>query len=188
MLAEWDARKRKVFITKNYNNYWWNLSSWRNTSCNSCSSPRPDLMVGCQRTLFIKQAAAYKAALDDMMQKQTDATEKSFFRILMLNDLKFYGELSKGSRFKGSEKDLILMQCLEYQMLLVDLLTLQHHLLMLMKIVVFNNRNGWRHVDEVWKSICNGAGAAFKGLSAMDQALGINVNTINKKEGKVCRY
>ena len=28
------------------------------------------------------------------------------------------------------------------------------------------------------------AGAAFKGLSAMDQALGINVNTINKKEAK----
>ena len=28
------------------------------------------------------------------------------------------------------------------------------------------------------------AGAAFKGLSAMDQALGINVNTINKKEAE----
>ena len=51
-----------------------------------------------------------------------------------------------------------------------------------------NNANNIRNAADVAIASKNpyamAAGAAFKGLSAMDQALGINVNTINKKEAK----
>lgn len=183
MLAEWDAKKKKsIYNEDNYNivDGTYHLGDIEPAVATASSSPRPDLMAGMPKDISLLKQAADKAALDDMMQKQNDATEKAFSESID-------AQRSKGSDggSKGSGKGLNLNAMSGVSNAVSGLTDLATSFIDVDENSSFHQQQ--MVGDMLMKSgnpYAMAAGAAFKGLSAMDQALGINVNTINKKEAK----
>lgn len=183
MLAEWDAKKKKsIYNEDSYNivDGTYHLGDIEPAVATASSSPRPDLMAGMPKDTSLLKQAADKAALDDMMQKQNDATEKAFSESID-------AQRSKGSDggSKGSGKGLNLNAMSGVSNAVSGLTDLATSFIDVDENSSFHQQQ--MVGDMLMKSgnpYAMAAGAAFKGLSAMDQALGINVNTINKKEAK----
>jgi hypothetical protein len=139
-------------------------------------------MAGMPKDTSLLKQAADKAALDDMMQKQNDATEKAFSESIDAQRSK--GSDGGGSKGSGKGLNLNAMSGISNAVSgLTDLAT---------SFIDVDENSSFQQQQMVGDMLMKSgnpyamaAGAAFKGLSAMDQALGINVNTINKKEGEV---
>lgn len=184
MLAEWDAKKKKsIYNEDSYNivDGTYHLGDIEPAVATASSSPRPDLMAGMPKDTSLLKQAADKAALDDMMQKQNDATEKAFSESIDAQRSK--GSDGGGSKGSGKGLNLNAMSGVSNAVSgLTDLAT---------SFIVVDENSSFHQQQMVGDMLMKSgnpyamaAGAAFKGLSAMDQALGINVNTINKKEAK----
>ena len=184
MLAEWDAKKKKsIYNEDSYNivDGTYHLGDIEPAVATASSSPRPDLMAGMPKDTSLLKQAADKAALDDMMQKQNDATEKAFSESIDAQRSKG----SDGGGSKGSGKGLNLNAMSGVSNAVSGLTDLATSFIDVDENSSFHQQQ--MVGDMLMKSgnpYAMAAGAAFKGLSAMDQALGINVNTINKKEAK----
>lgn len=190
MLAEWDAKKKKsIYNEDSYNvvDGTYHLGEIEPAVATASSSPRPDLMAGMPKDTSLLKQAADKAALDDMMQKQDAATEKAFSESIDAQRSK-NADGSKGSNGGGSMgsrkgPNLSAMSGVSNAVSgLTDLAT---------SFIDVDENSSFHQQQMVGDMLMKSgnpyamaAGAAFKGLSAMDQALGINVNTINKKEAK----
>ena len=183
MLAEMNAKRNKGIYNENSYNIvdgTYHLGDIEPAVATASSSPRPDLMAGMPKDTSLLKQAADKAALDDMMQKQNDATEKAFSESID-------AQRSKGSDggSKGSGKGLNLNAMSEVSNAVSGLTDLATSFIDVDENSSFQQQQ--MVGDMLMKSgnpYAMAAGAAFKGLSAMDQALGINVNTINKKEAE----
>ena len=184
MLAEWDAKKKKsIYNEDSYNivDGTYHLGDIEPAVATASSSPRPDLMAGMPKDTSLLKQAADKAALDDMMQKQNDATEKAFSESIDAQRSK--GSDGGGSKGSGKGLNLNAMSGVSNAVSgLTDLAT---------SFIDVDENSSFQQQQMVGDMLMKSgnpyamaAGAAFKGLSAMDQALGINVNTINKKEAK----
>ena len=184
MLVEWDAKKKKgIYNESNYNalDGTYHLGEIEPSIVTASSSPRPDLMAGMPKDTSLLKQAADKAALDDMMQKQNDATEKAFSESIDAQRSK--GSDGGGSKGSGKGLNLNAMSGISNAVSgLTDLAT---------SFIDVDENSSFQQQQMVGDMLMKSgnpyamaAGAAFKGLSAMDQALGINVNTINKKEAK----
>ena len=184
MLAEWDAKKKKsIYNEDSYNivDGTYHLGDIEPAVATASSSPRPDLMAGMPKDTSLLKQAADKAALDDMMQKQNDATEKAFSESIDAQRSK--GSSGGGSKGSGKGLNLNAMSGISNAVSgLTDLAT---------SFIDVDENSSFQQQQMVGDMLMKSgnpyamaAGAAFKGLSAMDQALGINVNTINKKEAK----
>ena len=184
MLAEWDAKKKKsIYNEDSYNivDRTYHLGDIEPAVATASSSPRPDLMAGMPKDTSLLKQAADKAALDDMMQKQNDATEKAFSESIDAQRSK--GSSGGGSKGSGKGLNLNAMSGISNAVSgLTDLAT---------SFIDVDENSSFQQQQMVGDMLMKSgnpyamaAGAAFKGLSAMDQALGINVNTINKKEAK----
>lgn len=184
MLAEWDAKKKKsIYNEDSYNivDGTYHLGDIEPAVATASSSPRPDLMAGMPKDTSLLKQAADKAALDDMMQKQNDATEKAFSESIDAQRSK--GSDGRGSKGSGKGLNLNAMSGVSNAVSgLTDLAT---------SFIDVDENSSFHQQQMVGDMLMKSgnpyamaAGAAFKGLSAMDQALGINVNTINKKEAK----
>lgn len=184
MLAEWDAKKKKsIYNEDGYNivDGTYHLGDIEPAVATASSSPRPDLMAGMPKDTSLLKQAADKAALDDMMQKQNDATKKAFSESIDAQRSKG----SDGGGSKGSGKGLNLNAMSGVSNAVSGLTDLATSFIDVDENSSFHQQQ--MVGDMLMKSgnpYAMAAGAAFKGLSAMDQALGINVNTINKKEAK----
>lgn len=183
MLAEWDAKKKKsIYNEDSYNivDGTYHLGDIEPAVATASSSPRPDLMAGMPKDTSLLKQTADKAALDDMMQKQNDATEKAFSESIDAQRSKGSDGGSKGS---GKGLNLNAMSGVSNAVSgLTDLAT---------SFIDVDENSSFQQQQMVGDMLMKSgnpyamaAGAAFKGLSAMDQALGINVNTINKKEAE----
>lgn len=183
MLAEMNAKKKKSIY--NEDNY--NIGDIEPDVVTDSLSLRPDLMVGIPKDTSLLKQAADKAALDDMIQKQDAATEKVFSESIDAQRSK-NADGSKGSSGSGSigsikGSNLSAMSGVSTAVSgLTDLAT---------SFIDVDENSSFQQQQMVGDMLMKSgnpyamaAGAAFKGLSAMDQALGINVNTINKKEAK----
>lgn len=184
MLAEWDVKKKKsIYNEDSYNivDGTYHLGDIEPAVATASSSPRPDLMAGMPKDTSLLKQAADKAALDDMMQKQNDATEKAFSESIDAQRSK--GSDGGGSKGSGKGLNLNAMSGVSNAVSgLTDLAT---------SFIDVDENSSFQQQQMVGDMLMKSgnpyamaAGAAFKGLSAMDQALGINVNTINKKEAK----
>lgn len=197
MLAEMNAKRNKGIYNENSYNIidgTYHLgdiepavataSSSSRPDSTANSPQRPDLMAGMIKDTSLLKQAADKAALDDMMQKQEDATRKAFSESIDAQRSK-NTDGSKGGDDDGSEgsgKGLKLQAMSNVVSGLTDFAT---------SFIDVDENSSFQQQqmagDMLMKSgnpYAMAAGAAFKGLSAMDQALGINVNTINKKEAE----
>lgn len=190
MLAEWDAKKKKsIYNEDSYNviDGTYHLGDIEPAVVTASSSPRPDLMAGMLKDTSLLKQAADKAALDDMMQKQDAATEKAFSESIDAQRSK-NADGSKGfdgGGSKGSGKGLNLSAISGVSNAVSGLTDLATSFIDVDENSSFQQQQ--MVGDMLMKSgnpYAMAAGAAFKGLSAMDQALGINVNTINKKEAE----
>lgn len=190
MLAEWDAKKKKsIYNEDSYNviDGTYHLGDIEPAVVTASSSPRPDLMAGMPKDTSLLKQAADKAALDDMMQKQNAATEKAFSESVDAQRSKnadgSKGSTGGGSIGSGKGPNLSAMSGVSNAVSgLTDLAT---------SFIDVDENSSFHQQQMVGDMLMKSgnpyamaAGAAFKGLSAMDQALGINVNTINKKEAK----
>ena len=184
MLAEWDAKKKKsIYNEDSYNivDGTYHLGDIEPAVATASSSPRPDLMAGMPKDTSLLKQAADKAALDDMMQKQNAATEKAFSESIDAQRSK--GSDGGGSKGSGKGLNLNAMSGISNAVSgLTDLAT---------SFIDVDENSSFQQQQMVGDMLMKSgnpyamaAGAAFKGLSAMDQALGINVNTINKKEAE----
>lgn len=186
MLAEWDAKKKKSI----YNENSYNISDGTYhlgdiepavVSANPSSNERITAHNELMKSTDLLQAAAQKAALDDMMQKQEAATRKAFSESIDAQRSK--GSDGDGSKGSGKGLNLNAMSGISNAVSgLTDLAT---------SFIDVDENSSFQQQQMVGDMLMKSgnpyamaAGAAFKGLSAMDQALGINVNTINKKEAK----
>ena len=139
------------------------------------------------------QQAATRAALDDMMEKQNAASEEMFSKSVDAyrdkqvengsknQSLGAFGSLFSGS--KGSVEGPNLSAISGVSNVVGKLTDVASSFIDVDENSSFKEQQ--MVGDMLLKSgnpYAMAAGAAFKGLSAMDQALGINVNTINKKE------
>lgn len=143
-----------------------------------------DLMGNMPKDTSLLKQAADRAALDDMMQKQNDASIKEFSKSVDAQRSKSISESnSGGSKGSGTGPNLSAMSGISNAVSgLTDLAT---------SFIDVDENSSFQQQQMVGDMLMKtgnpyamAAGAAFKGLSAMDQALGINVNTINKKEAK----
>ena len=190
MLAEWDAKKKKSIYNENSYNIvdgTYHLGDIEPAVATASSSPRPDLMAGMPKDTSLLKQAADKAALDDMMQKQNAATEKAFSESIDAQRSKnadgSKGSIGGGSIGSGKGPNLSAMSGVSNAIGgLTDLAT---------SFIDVDENSSFKQQQMVGDMLMKSgnpyamaAGAAFKGLSVMDQALGINVNTINKKEAK----
>lgn len=186
MLAEWDAKKKKSI----YNENSYNISDGTYhlgdiepavVSANPSSNERITAHNELMKSTDLLQAAAQKAALDDMMQKQEAATRKAFSESIDAQRSK--GSDGDGSKGSGKGLNLNAMSGISNAVSgLTDLAT---------SFIDVDENSSFQQQQMVGDMLMKSgnpyamaAGAAFKGLSAMDQALGINVNTINKKEAE----
>lgn len=186
MLAEWDAKKKKSI----YNENSYNISDGTYhlgdiepavVSANPSSNERITAHNELMKSADLLQAAAQKAALDDMMQKQEAATRKAFSESIDAQRSK--GSDGDGSKGSGKGLNLNAMSGISNAVSgLTDLAT---------SFIDVDENSSFQQQQMVGDMLMKSgnpyamaAGAAFKGLSAMDQALGINVNTINKKEAE----
>ena len=186
MLAEWDAKKKKSI----YNENSYNISDGTYhlgdiepavVSANPSSNERITAHNELMKSTDLLQAAAQKAALDDMIQKQEAATRKAFSESIDAQRSK--GSDGDGSKGSGKGLNLNAMSGISNAVSgLTDLAT---------SFIDVDENSSFQQQQMVGDMLMKSgnpyamaAGAAFKGLSAMDQALGINVNTINKKEAE----
>ena len=186
MLAEWDAKKKKSI----YNENSYNISDGTYhlgdiepsvATASSSSNDRVAAHNELMKSADLLQAAAQKAALDDMMQKQEAATRKAFSESIDAQRSK--GSDGDGSKGSGKGLNLNAMSGISNAVSgLTDLAT---------SFIDVDENSSFQQQQMVGDMLMKSgnpyamaAGAAFKGLSAMDQALGINVNTINKKEAE----
>ena len=136
--------------------------------------------------------AATQAALDDLMASQRAALDESFSKSVDAERARRAkestpesgkGSFGQGIKSIGSEKNIGTISGLTNAVSgLTDLAT---------SFIDVDENSSFKQQQMVGDMLMKSgnpyamvAGAAFKGLSAMDQALGINVNTINKKEAK----
>ena len=192
MLAEWDAKKKKsIYNEDNYNisdgTYHLGDIEPDVVSANSNSNEQITAHNELMKSTDLLQAAAQKAALDDMMQKQEAATRKAFSESIDAQRSKNADESadSSGGGSKGSGKGLNLNAMSGISNAVSGLTDLATSFIDVDENSSFQQQQ--MVGDMLMKSgnpYAMAAGAAFKGLSAMDQAFGINVNTINKKEAK----
>lgn len=186
MLAEWDAKKKKsIYNEDSYNivdgTYHLGDIEPAVVSANPSSNERITSHNELMKSTDLLQAAAQKAALDDMMQKQEAATRKAFSESIDAQRSK--GSDGGGSKGSGKGLNLNAMSGVSNAVSgLTDLAT---------SFIDVDENSSFQQQQMVGDMLMKSgnpyamaAGAAFKGLSAMDQALGINVNTINKKEAK----
>lgn len=184
LLAEWDAKKKKsIYNEDSYNivdgTYHLGDIEPAVVSANPSSNERITAHNELMKSTDLLQAAAQKAALDDMMQKQEAATRKAFSESIDAQRSKN----TDGSRGSGKGLNLSAMSGVSNAVGgLTDLAT---------SFIDVDENSSFQQQQMVGDMLMKSgnpyamaAGAAFKGLSAMDQALGINVNTINKKEAK----
>lgn len=182
MLAEMNTKRNKGIYNENSYNIidgTYHLGDIEPAVATASSSPRPDLMAGMLKDTSLLKQAADKAALDDMIQKQNAATEKAFSESIDAQRSKN----ADGS--KGSGKGLNLSAMSGVSNAVSGLTDLASSFIDVDENSSFQQQQ--MVGDMLMKSgnpYAMAAGAAFKGLSAMDQALGINVNTINKKEAE----
>lgn len=188
LLAEWDAKKKKsIYNEDSYNivdgTYHLGDIEPAVVSANPSSNERITAHNELMKSTDLLQAAAQKAALDDMMQKQNDASIKEFSKSVDAHRSKSVSE-SNGGGSKGSGgPNLSAMSGISNAVGgLTDLAT---------SFIDVDENSSFQQQQMVGDMLMKSgnpyamaAGAAFKGLSAMDQALGINVNTINKKEAQ----
>lgn len=136
---------------------------------------------------LLKQAAD-KAALDDMMKKQNDASIKAFSKSVDTQRAMSSG--SSGSSGGGSlgaigSKGPNLSAMSGISSAVSGITDIASSFIDVDENSSFHQQ---QMVGDMLMKTGNpyamAAGAAFKGLSMMDQALGINVNTINKKEAE----
>ncbi len=139
---------------------------------------------------LLKQAAD-KAVLDDMMKKQNDASEAAFAKSIdaqRSRSMTENAEKSKGSFGsigKGGNKTPNLSAMSGISNAVSGITDMASSFIDVDENSSFQQQQ--MVGDMLMKSgnpYAMAAGAAFKGLSMMDQALGINVNTINKKEAE----
>jgi hypothetical protein len=138
-------------------------------------------MTGMPKDTSLLKQAADQAALDDMIQKQNAATEKAFSESIDAQRSK--GSDGDGSKGSGKGPNLSAMSGISNAVSgLTDIAT---------SFIDVDENSSFKQQQMVGDMLMKSgnpyamaAGAAFKGLSAMDQALGINVNTINKKEAE----
>lgn len=139
---------------------------------------------------LLKQAAD-KAVLDDMMKKQNDASEAAFAKSIdaqRSRSLEEKAEKSKGSFGSiggGGNKTPNLSAMSGISNAVSGITDMASSFIDVDENSSFQQQQ--MVGDMLMKSgnpYAMAAGAAFKGLSMMDQALGINVNTINKKEAE----
>lgn len=192
MLAEWDAKKKKsIYNEDSYNivdgTYHLGDIEPAVVSANPSSNERITAHNELMKSTDLLQAAAQKAALDDMMQKQEAATRKAFSESIDAQRSKNADESagSAGGGSKGSGKGLNLNAMSGVSNAVSGLTDLATSFIDVDENSSFQQQQ--MVGDMLMKSgnpYAMAAGAAFKGLSAMDQALGINVNTINKKEAE----
>ncbi len=192
MLAEWDAKKKKGIYNENSYNisdgtYYLGDIEPAVVSANPSSNERITAHNELMKSTDLLQAAAQKAALDDMMQKQEAATRKAFSESIDAQRSKNADEPadSSGGGSKGSGKGLNLNAMSGISNAVSGLTDLATSFIDVDENSSFQQQQ--MVGDMLMKSgnpYAMAAGAAFKGLSAMDQALGINVNTINKKEAE----
>lgn len=140
---------------------------------------------------LLKQAAD-KAVLDDMMKKQNDASEAAFAKSIdaqRSRSLEEKAEKSKGSFGSigggGGNKTPNLSAMSGISNVVSGITDMASSFIDVDENSSFKQQQ--MVGDMLMKSgnpYAMAAGAAFKGLSMMDQALGINVNTINKKEAE----
>lgn len=188
MLAEMNAKRNKgIYNESNYNivDGTYHLGEIEPAIAISNQPSRPDLMENMPKDTSLLKQAADKAALDDMMQKQNDASIKEFSKSVDAQRSKSISESNDGGGSKGSGKgpNLSAMSGISNAVSgLTDLAT---------SFIDVDENSSFQQQQMVGDMLMKtgnpyamAAGAAFKGLSAMDQALGINVNTINKKEAK----
>ena len=185
MLAGLDAKKKKgIYNESNYNaldgTYHLGEIEPSVVTASPSSNDRVVAHNELMKSADLLQAAAQKAALDDMMQKQEAATRKAFSESIDAQRSKGSDGGSKGS---GKGLNLNAMSGVSNAVSgLTDLAT---------SFIDVDENSSFQQQQMVGDMLMKSgnpyamaAGAAFKGLSAMDQALGINVNTINKKEAK----
>lgn len=187
MLAEMNAKKKKsIYNEDSYNivDGTYHLGDIEPAVVTASLSPKPDLMEGMPKDTSLLKQAADKAALDDMMQKQNDASIKEFSKSVDAHRSKSVSESNGGgSKGSGGGPNLSAMSGISNAVSgLTDLAT---------SFIDVDENSSFQQQQMVGDMLMKSgnpyamaAGAAFKGLSAMDQALGINVNTINKKEAK----
>lgn len=193
MLAELDAKKKKgIYNESNYNaDGTYHLGEIEPAVVTASSSPRPDLMAGMPRDTSLLKQAADKAALDDMMQKQNDASEAAFAksidaqrsRSITENAEKSNGSFGSGDVGGNKTPNLSAMSGISNAVSgITDMAS---------SFIDVDENSSFKQQQMVGDMLMKSgnpyamaAGAAFKGLSIMDQALGINVNTINKKEAE----
>lgn len=191
LLKEMDAKRKGMFNNQSYNTTdgTYHLGEIQGSSVTANS--------GAPNTSLLTQAAN-QAALSDMMQKQNAASEEAFsksvdaYRDKQVEDgSKKHSDLfgSFGSLFdkgaKGSGEGLNLSAISGVSNTvgkLTDIAT---------SFVDVDENSSFKQQQMVGdmlmrtgNPIAAAVGAGFKGLSIMDQALGINVNTINKKEAE----
>lgn len=188
LLAEWDAKKNKgIYNESNYNvaddTYHLGEIEPAVATANSDSDPIVMAHNDMMSSAKLLETAAQKAALDDMMQKQNDASIKEFSKSVDAHRSKSSSDGDGGSKGSGKGPNLSAMSGISNAVGgLTDLAT---------SFIDVDENSSFHQQQMVGDMLMKtgnpyamAAGAAFKGLSAMDQALGINVNTINKKEAK----
>ena len=135
---------------------------------------------GTMKDTSLLEQAANEAALKDMMKKQEDASIKAFSKSVDVqrsngSETKSVGSVNSPnlSAISGISNAVSGITNIASSFIDVDENSSFHQQQMVGDMLM---RSG--------NPYAMAAGAAFKGLSAIDQALGINVNTINKKEAE----
>lgn len=143
--------------------------------------PGPGLMDGMMQSTDLLNKAANTAALNDMMSKQNAASMDAFSKSV---DADRSQKVDGGTKGSGNGPNLPVMSGISNAVSgLTNIAS---------SFVDIDDNSSFKQQQMVGDALINSgnpyamaAGAAFKGLSMMDQALGINVNTINKNEAKV---